>query len=432
MKRSPRRSIPAWLLVILLTGAAAALRLAALDHLPPGLYRDEAYNGLDALSVLAGQRPLFFTANNGREPLFIYLAAAAVAAWGRSPGALRLVLALAGTLTVPAIYWLGRELYGRRVWSAGGRPGGHGGVDPELEPGGLAGVAAHAPAGDGPGPGLAGRPAAPALAHGLGRRVLRPLVLYLPGGALYAPWPWGCSPFTCGRGRAGRAWWRGLGLFVAAAAVTAAPLGFYFAHPLARHPGPRRPGIDPEPGHQRRPSLADPGAARRAHPAGLLVPRRFHPPPQRALAPVFDPWTGAAFLARLGLAGWRVFGRGPASGGKPGAAMDGGRLADALALIWLAVMMLPTILAEDAPHFFARRGHPAAVVLFPGPRPGRRLGLAGPPRPALDGDSRPGRGAALWRRGTVCWPTPGTCTARRSITNSRPAPRNWQPLSIVS
>ena len=41
------------LLVILLL--AGGLRFWHLDRLPPGLYHDEAYNGLDALSLLQGK-----------------------------------------------------------------------------------------------------------------------------------------------------------------------------------------------------------------------------------------------------------------------------------------------------------------------------------------------------------------------------------------
>jgi 4-amino-4-deoxy-L-arabinose transferase-like glycosyltransferase len=93
---------------------AAVLRLYALDRLPPGLYHDEAYNGLDALNVIRGQHPIFFEANNGREPLFIYLVALSVSLLGRSPLAIRLVAALLGILTVPATYWMVRELLGRQ------------------------------------------------------------------------------------------------------------------------------------------------------------------------------------------------------------------------------------------------------------------------------------------------------------------------------
>jgi len=103
-----------WFLLLAVIALAATLRLYALERLPPGLYHDEAYNGLDALDVISGLRPVFFEANNGREPLFIYLVALSVSLLGRSPLAIRLVAALLGTLTVPATYFMVRELLGRR------------------------------------------------------------------------------------------------------------------------------------------------------------------------------------------------------------------------------------------------------------------------------------------------------------------------------
>ncbi|MBC7261251.1 MAG: glycosyltransferase family 39 protein, partial [Chloroflexi bacterium] len=103
-----------WFLLFTATALAALLRLYALNRLPPGLYHDEAYNGLDALSVIQGARPIFFEANNGREPLFIYLVALSVSFLGRSPLAIRLVGAILGILTVPAAYLMVRELLGQR------------------------------------------------------------------------------------------------------------------------------------------------------------------------------------------------------------------------------------------------------------------------------------------------------------------------------
>lgn len=94
---------------------AVALRAVNFGRLPPGLYRDEAYNGLDALDVLAGQFSLYFPANNGREPLFIYLVAASVGIFGRSPLAVRLPALFVGVLTVAATGALGRALFSRRI-----------------------------------------------------------------------------------------------------------------------------------------------------------------------------------------------------------------------------------------------------------------------------------------------------------------------------
>ncbi|MCS6889861.1 MAG: hypothetical protein NZQ09_16785, partial [Chloroflexus sp.] len=88
------------LLVILLFGAWA--RLYRLEALPPGLYSDEAWYALDALDVLAGARPIYFPANNGREPLFIYLLSFSIELFGQTPYAVRLPAALLGVLNVLA------------------------------------------------------------------------------------------------------------------------------------------------------------------------------------------------------------------------------------------------------------------------------------------------------------------------------------------
>ncbi|MEK6575290.1 MAG: glycosyltransferase family 39 protein, partial [Chloroflexota bacterium] len=104
-----------WALFFLALAIGAALRFYALGNLPHGIYHDEAYYGLDAVSVLNGAHPIFFTANNGREPLYIYLLSLSIAAFGRTPFGLRFASALIGTLTIPVTYLLGRVLFNRRV-----------------------------------------------------------------------------------------------------------------------------------------------------------------------------------------------------------------------------------------------------------------------------------------------------------------------------
>jgi 4-amino-4-deoxy-L-arabinose transferase-like glycosyltransferase len=101
-----------------LLGAAA--RFYGLGTLPPGLYHDEAYNGLDALRVLEGERPIFFEANNGREPFFLYGMAVAMSYLGRTPYAVRVTAAVLGTLSVPATFLMARAMFDRYVglWSA--------------------------------------------------------------------------------------------------------------------------------------------------------------------------------------------------------------------------------------------------------------------------------------------------------------------------
>ncbi len=100
------------LLLIAIIWLAFFWRVHKLDVLPPGLFVDEAFYGLDALAVgEAGHFPLFFPANNGREPLFIYLQAAAIHLLGLSPWSMRLVAAFAGVLAVPLAYATGRRLF---------------------------------------------------------------------------------------------------------------------------------------------------------------------------------------------------------------------------------------------------------------------------------------------------------------------------------
>lgn len=93
-----------WVFLLLILITAGALRLWQLDAVPPGLYRDEAYNGLDALGVLDGDRPLYFENNNGREPLYVYITSVSVWLFGRSVWAVRLGAAVVGTLTTLIIY----------------------------------------------------------------------------------------------------------------------------------------------------------------------------------------------------------------------------------------------------------------------------------------------------------------------------------------
>lgn len=95
---------------------AFALRIIAIDHIPPGLSHDEAYNGVTAMQVLEGPpRPVFFEINKGIEPLIIYLEALAFYGFGVGPVPMRLVNVVCGLLTVALIYPLTLRLFNRRV-----------------------------------------------------------------------------------------------------------------------------------------------------------------------------------------------------------------------------------------------------------------------------------------------------------------------------
>ncbi len=101
--------------MVTIIAVAALLRLWQLDAAPPGLYRDEAYNGLDALGVLQGRHAVYFIANNGREPAYVYLTALALSLLGRTVFAVRFAAALSGILTTAVVYLLGRSWFGARV-----------------------------------------------------------------------------------------------------------------------------------------------------------------------------------------------------------------------------------------------------------------------------------------------------------------------------
>ena len=106
-----------WLALLAIILLAAFLRLWKLDSIPPGLNHDEAYNGLDAQSLILGEtfpifhegwelysqeahanrsiqetnRPVFFEGNFGREPLYNYLVALTVFVFGPTSVAVRMV-----------------------------------------------------------------------------------------------------------------------------------------------------------------------------------------------------------------------------------------------------------------------------------------------------------------------------------------------------
>ena len=57
------------LLLIAILLLAFALRIVAIEQVPPGLSHDEAYNGVTAIQVLEGQRRIFFEINKGSNKI---------------------------------------------------------------------------------------------------------------------------------------------------------------------------------------------------------------------------------------------------------------------------------------------------------------------------------------------------------------------------
>lgn len=100
-----------------ITCAALVLRLAGLDTLPPGMWRDEARHGLLALRILndASYRPVYVPTIADLPALMFYLAALPIGLFGPTPWAVRLIPALCGALTPLALYFAARPLFGTRA-----------------------------------------------------------------------------------------------------------------------------------------------------------------------------------------------------------------------------------------------------------------------------------------------------------------------------
>jgi|GEM_PF-829766 len=100
-------------IVAVVIAVGAYVRMTDLTCLPPGLYPDEAMNTTDGLTTAeAGRWELFYENNQGREGLYINILGYLLHWFGPSLWIVRFLPALIGTLTLPAIYWLGRRLCG--------------------------------------------------------------------------------------------------------------------------------------------------------------------------------------------------------------------------------------------------------------------------------------------------------------------------------
>jgi 4-amino-4-deoxy-L-arabinose transferase-like glycosyltransferase len=337
-----------WLLLGLLTAVAGALRLLWLADIPPGLYHDEGFNGLDALRVLAGEWPAYFEANNGREPALIYIGALTVGLLGRSPGALRLAAAASGTLTVPATYLMARNWFSRRVAVLGTAILAATLWHVHLSRIGFRAVTL---------------PLALALTLWAGARAYRSGKRrdWIAGGILYGLCFYTYLPirFTpialllwgvlLRRGTRGGRLWRGAAWFCAGAALALAPLvGYTVRHwelvmGRAGQVSVFNPVINDG-------DLWGTLARQLAATAGMFFVRGDtivrHNLPGR---PVFDPLLGVAMLVGL-----VQLVRNRRSAPAP-----------VLAASWVAVMLVPTWLAEDAPHFLRAVGVLPLAVFLP-------------------------------------------------------------------
>jgi len=102
--------------LIFIIAIAVFFRFWQFDSVPPGLYQDEAMNGADALSSLENDKfSVFYTNNNGREGMIVWLDALAVKAFGTEPWVLRLFPAIAGVLAVLGLFFLTKKLFNIKI-----------------------------------------------------------------------------------------------------------------------------------------------------------------------------------------------------------------------------------------------------------------------------------------------------------------------------
>jgi len=110
------KKIRVWSLLFLIVALGFFLRIYRISSVPPGVYPDEAVNGMDAISANnSGHYQWFYPANQGREGLMMNLVALCFKLFGISMLSLILPSIIAGALTVLGIFLLSRELFNNRV-----------------------------------------------------------------------------------------------------------------------------------------------------------------------------------------------------------------------------------------------------------------------------------------------------------------------------
>jgi predicted membrane-bound mannosyltransferase len=106
--------------VFIIVALAAFLRVYDLGANPPGVFKDEASNAIDANSILKTGRdqhgryfPLVFESlNDYRESSYIYLSILPVQLFGLNAFSIRLTSAVIGVLTVFLVFLITEKLFG--------------------------------------------------------------------------------------------------------------------------------------------------------------------------------------------------------------------------------------------------------------------------------------------------------------------------------
>lgn len=111
-----KEKVKIYLLIFLIVAVGFFLRIYNIDNTPPGIYPDEAVHGEDALRALeTGRYQWFYTANNGREGLFINFIAFFFSLFGASILTLKLPAIIFSTLTIWGTYLVAKEIFNRRL-----------------------------------------------------------------------------------------------------------------------------------------------------------------------------------------------------------------------------------------------------------------------------------------------------------------------------
>lgn len=105
-----------WFIVFMIVALGFILRFDNIENAPPGVYPDEAFNGLDAINANStGNYQWFYEGNAGREGLMMNLVALCFKIFGITVLALKLPSIISGTLAILGIFLLARELFNTRA-----------------------------------------------------------------------------------------------------------------------------------------------------------------------------------------------------------------------------------------------------------------------------------------------------------------------------
>ncbi len=105
-----------WGLVAVITAVAFGLRYWRLTEIPSNLDGDIFSVGLQVLELIRHPHPQWIGVGWSEYPLFAFnVIAWVMRLFGQNQYGLMMSSVIAGTLTIPAVYLLGREMFGRRV-----------------------------------------------------------------------------------------------------------------------------------------------------------------------------------------------------------------------------------------------------------------------------------------------------------------------------